>query len=226
MSEPMTPPPAWAALFDWDGVIVDSSRHHEESWNRLAQSEGLRLADGHFQQGFGMKNDVIIPEILRWTTDPDEVRRLSERKERLYRQVVRETGVEPLPGVVKWLRALKRAGVPCVIGSSTHRLNITASLELLGLDAYFREIVSAEDVARGKPDPEVFLTAARRAGMAPSRCVVFEDAPVGIAAARAAGMKVVAVTSTRSARELQGADRVVNQLDELSVSDVGAWFPT
>lgn len=218
------------AVFDWDGVVIDSSRHHEESWNRLAAEAGRILPEGHFLKGFGMKNEVIIPGILGWTDDEAEIKRLSLRKEVLYREVIRERGIEPLPGVRPFLESLAAAGIPRVIGSSTHRLNITTSLELLGLAPFFTQdapcdrIISAEDVKRGKPDPEVFLLAARRIGVKPARCVVFEDAPMGIEAALAGGMKAVGVAGTHGNAVLAKAHRVVKRLDELGPKDLEALF--
>ena len=212
------------AIFDWDGVIINSAAHHEVSWERLAKECGKTLPEGHFKRGFGMKNEVIIPELLQWSTVPTEVRILSLRKEALYREIVREKGIEPLPGVKEFLQALKDHGVPCVIGSSTHRENVTTTLEVLGLEDFFADIVTAEDVKRGKPDPEVFLTAATRIEVAPVDAIVFEDALVGIAAAKAAGMRVVAVATTEPKDKLAHADWVVDRLDELSVSQL--WDPS
>lgn len=214
----------WAALFDWDGVIIDSSSHHEESWERLAHEIGRPLPAGHFQRSFGRKNEFIIPEILDWTHEPADIHRLSLRKEALYRAVVAERGVESLPGVRTWLDRLRSAGVPCAIGSSTHRENIELSLGLIGLAEYFRAIVTSEDVKQGKPHPEVFLTAAARLGCVPARCVVFEDAHVGIEAARAGGMKVVAVATTHLLAELTAADLAVRSLDELDPAQLASWF--
>jgi HAD superfamily hydrolase (TIGR01509 family) len=215
---------SWAALFDWDGVIVDSSRQHEESWERLSVEEGRALPPGHFQRSFGMKNEKIIPELLGWTHDPREVRRLSLRKEALYREVIREQGIAALLGVAEWLERLRAASVPCAIASSTHRENIVCTLGIIGLEKYFAAIISSEDVTHGKPDPEVFLLAARKSSAKPDGCVVFEDAHVGIEAARRAGMKVVGVATTHPADSLAGVDRVVRRLDELSVAEVGSWF--
>ena len=215
---------SWGALFDWDGVIIDSSRHHEESWERLARELGLPLPADHFTKGFGRKNEFIIPHLLRWTEAPEEIRRISLRKEALYREVVAEWGLEPLPGVRVWLERLRAASVPCAIGSSTHRANIDLSLGLIGLGEFFTGIVTAEDVSAGKPDPEVFVKAARSIGRAPERCVVFEDAFVGIEAARAGGMKVIGVATTHPIAELAMTDRPVRRLDELEPADLAAWF--
>lgn len=218
-------PALWGALFDWDGVIIDSSAHHEESWERLAREVTKPLPPDHFKQGFGRKNEFIIPTILRWTNEPEEIRRLSLRKEALYREVVAEWGLSALPGVRVWLERLRDAGVPCAIGSSTHRANIDLSLGLIGLGEFFDAIVTAEDVSQGKPHPEVFLKAAAQLGCAAERCVVFEDAHVGIAAARAGGMKVVAVATTNPIAELGAADCAVHRLDELTIARLAAWFP-
>ena len=208
------------AIFDWDGVIINSASHHEISWERLAKECNKLLPENHFKRGFGMKNEVIIPELLGWTTVPVEVRIMSLRKEAIYRELVREMGIEALPGVKTWLTRLREAGISCVIGSSTHRENITTTLDVIGLSEFFSEIVTSEDVKRGKPDPEVFLTAAARIGVDPKDGVVFEDALVGIAAAKAAGCRVVAVATTEPREVLAHADWVVSQLDELSVEQL------
>jgi len=212
----------FGAIFDWDGVIINSAEHHERSWELLAAEIDRPLFEGHFKAGFGMKNEVIIPELLKWTTDPVEIQRLSLRKEAIYREVVVERGIVALPGVENWLRTLREAGVACVIGSSTHRENILTSLGVIGLESYFDAMVTAEDVKRGKPDPEVFLTAAKKIGVEPAHGVVFEDALVGVAAAQAARMRVVAVTTTNPRAALAGAkaDWVVDRLDELSVAEL------
>jgi len=208
------------AIFDWDGVIINSAAQHEASWERLAKECGKTLPENHFKRGFGMKNEVIIPELLHWTTVPTEIRLLSLRKEAIYREVVREQGITALPGVEPWLRTLRDEAIPCAIASSTHLENITTTLDVLGLVEYFAAIITAEDVKRGKPDPEVFLTAAQRIGVEPGDGVVFEDALVGIAAAKAAGMRVVAVATTEPKEKLAHADWVVDRMDELSAAQL------
>lgn len=219
------PSPLFGAVFDWDGVICDSGALHHRSWVLLAAEIDQPFSDERFATSFGMRNVNIIPEVLDWSQDPAEIRRLSDRKEELYRDLLRASGIVPLPGVEPFLAALAEAGVPCVVGSSTERANIACALEVLGLQAYFQDYVCGDDVSQGKPHPEVFLTGAARIGVPPSRCVVFEDAHVGIAAARAGGMRVVGVASTHPAAALTAADRVVARLDELRVAELAAWFP-
>ena len=204
--------------------MIDSSSQHEESWERLAREISKPLPEGHFKRGFGRKNEFIIPEQLHWSTDPAEIQRLSLRKEALYRDIVRERGLSPLPGVREWLERLRDAGVPCVIASSTHRLNIETALEIIRLKEFFAAIVSAEDVTHGKPAPDVFLKAAEKIHRTPDQSVVFEDAHVGIEAARAAGMRVVAVATTNPLADLGAADKAITRLDELDIETLDKWF--
>lgn len=223
----LTPPrmkAPWAAIFDWDGVILDSSKHHEESWARLAEEEGKILPEGHFLRGFGRRNVEIMRDLLAWSDEMEEIQRLSLRKEELYRAVVEDWGIQSLPGVRPWLERLGAAGIPCAIGSSTEEKNVRLGLRLLGLESFFATAVTAEHVQKGKPAPDVFLEAARRLGARPQRSVVFEDAPSGVEAARAAGMRVVGVTTTHPGGHLAGVDREVCRLDELRVEEVSDWF--
>lgn len=222
--QPPAPVKPWAAIFDWDGVLIDSSRQHERAWERLAQEDARPLPPGFFRRSFGMKNEKVITELLGWTHDPAAIQALSWRKEEYYRELMAEEGIELLPGAKGWLEQLREAGVPCAIGSSTPRLNIDCVIGKLGIAACFQAIVAAEDVTRGKPDPQVFLTAAQRLGAPPAQCVVFEDAHVGIAAARAAGMKVVALATTHPPESLGDADWVVGSFADLSVERIGRWF--
>ena len=214
-------PQSLGAIFDWDGVIVDSSRAHEKAWELLGLETGRPLPEGHFKRSFGRKNDEIIPQILGWPVSATEIVRLGRRKEELYRHVLREQGIAPLPGVREFLVSLQSAGIPCAVGSSTERLNIDTIMAGIGLGEYFTAIVSADDTTRGKPDPQVFLLAAQRIDVLPANCAVFEDAFAGLEAARAGGMKAVGVATTHSSEKLRGhADRVVARLDEVSVAEL------
>lgn len=205
------------AIFDWDGVVIDSSAAHERSWEQMAAEESFPLPADHFKRGFGRKNEVIFCEILGWTQDRDEIIRLGARKEELYRLLVADNLRDPMPGVRTLLRNLKEAGVPCVVGSSTPRINIEFIIAQLGLDDCFHDVVAAEDVSHGKPDPEVFLLAAGKIDVPPAQCVVFEDATYGVEAARRGGMKCIAVTSTNPREKLTEADWIVDSLAEVTL---------
>lgn len=207
----MTP----GALFDWDGVIIDSSAHHEMSWELLAGEIGKPLPPDHFIRGFGMKNQVIIPQILQWTDEERQIETWSLRKEQLYREIIGREGIRPLPGVSELLRMLAAHGVPCAVASSTHRRNVETVFDAIGLREYFQAIVTAEDVGHGKPNPEVFLASAARIGRKPGECVVFEDAHVGIEAGLAAGARVIAVATTNPLDDLGKAHLAVRSLAEV-----------
>ena len=204
-----------AVIFDWDGVVLDSSAHHERSWEILASRRGLPLPPDHFKRGFGKKNNLIIPD-LGWAVAPLEITELAEEKEEIYRALVREKGIRPLPGVRELLAALRARDIPCAIGSSTERANLDLLLDLMDLRDFFRVIVSGEEVVHGKPDPSIFLLAAERLGFAPAECVVIEDALVGIEAARQAGMPVVAVATTNPLDALGAAHAAVSGMAEIT----------
>ena len=205
------------AIFDWDGVIIDSSALHEESWEILAGEEKLDLPEGHFQKGFGRKNQDIIPNILKWSDNPGEIERLADRKEVLYRELLRAEGLKALPGVEALLNELKSSGVPMAVGSSTTRVNLDTVIEVLGFEGIFDHLVSGDDVDKGKPDPEVFIKAAERIGCARHHCVVFEDAIHGIEAGLAGGMKVIAVATTHPREELGQAHWAVDSLEDVTL---------
>ena len=209
----------WGALFDWDGVIVDSAPLHQISWEIMAKQEQKIFDPDSFVKGFGMTNEVIIPKILGWATDPAEIRRLAREKEETYRRLVREKGLSALPGVEVFLRRLRNAGIPCVVGSSTE-----CAIDILGFRKYLPLMVAGDEVMHGKPAPDIFLKAAEKIATPPSRCIVFEDAVAGVQAARAAGMKVVAVTTTRKAGDLHEADIIVERLDQLTAESIQALF--
>lgn len=203
-------------IFDWDGVVIDSSDRHEQSWELLATELGKPLPTGHFKAGFGKKNQEIIPTILDWSQDADEIERIGNRKEELYRELVREHGVHVLPGARELLTALREAGIPRSIGSSTPRANLDSIFSATGLDELFDAIVSGDDVTNGKPAPDVFLLASSRLAIPPAQCVVIEDAHVGIEAAHRAGMKVLAVATTNPLADLTRADAAVASLETVT----------
>lgn len=207
------------AVFDWDGIIIDSAAQHEEAWAVLAEEFGKPLSDDFFRSTFGMRNEQIIPDFTPWA-EPGEDGKIAEialHKEAVYRDIVRRDGIEPLPGVVPLLDALNAAGVPCSVGSSTPLKNIETIIEVIGLSSHFQAISGAEDVTRGKPAPDIFITAAEKVQRRPEHCIVFEDAHVGIAAGKAAGSKVIAVATTHPLEDLGEAHHAVQSLTDVSI---------
>jgi len=211
-------------IFDWDGVVIDSSAQHERSWEILSSEISKPLPEGHFKLGFGKKNQVIIPDILQWASEPAEVAQLADRKEEIYRALVRQSGVHILPGARELLAALREEGIPAAVGSSTPRGNLNAIFEATGLDDFFQAVVCGDDVTNGKPAPDVFLLAAEKLGLPASACLVIEDAHAGIEAALRAGMPVLAVATTNPLQDLHAATDAVESLAEVTPSRLTAVF--
>lgn len=224
MALPPTPPALQAVLFDLDGVLIDSHVQHEQAWDEWAAELGKRLPEGFFKRSFGMRNETIIPELLGWSQDPEEIARLAFRKEEIYRRQVREKGLEPLPGVLPLLEGLRAAGIRRAVASSTPRENLSVVMEMTGLGPYFQAIITGSDVSRGKPHPEVFLKAAAAVSANPQRCLVIEDAFVGIDAGRAAGCRVLGVGTTHPWEALENAHRAVPDLRSVTTADLLAMF--
>ena len=182
-----------AVLWDLDGTLADSGDYHWRAWVEAMGAEGLTVTRPQFLASFGQRNDAILGEWLGPEADPVRVQRVGDAKEALYRELVRTEGIVPLPGAAEWVQRLHRDGWKQAIASSAPRANVEVMHGALGFSEFIEILVGAEDVSRGKPDPEVFLTAARRLGFPPQRCVVVEDAQAGIEAARRGGMPSVGV---------------------------------
>lgn len=200
-------------LWDLDGTLIDSAAHHWVAWRDTLAAEGRPVQPGDFADTFGKRNDEILHQLFGPELDAGWIERVSETKERAYRLLLREQGLEAAPGAFEWLARLHEAGWRQALASSAPRPNIDAVFEALALGRLLDAVVSADEVGRGKPDPAIFLEAARRLELPPARCVVVEDAPAGLEAARRAGMASIGVLSTHHPT-LQ-ADVVVASLERL-----------
>jgi len=189
-------------IFDVDGVLFDSAECHRRAWYRLAEELNLSMCDAFFYDTFGQTNTTILKRLLGHELDARENRRLSERKEVLFREEARG-GLRFFPGVTDRLRELKAAGFRLALGTSAPRSNVDFFRQELGLGMHVETFVCMDDICHGKPDPEVFLLAAQRLGLGPDRCAVVEDAVAGVQAAKAGGFKCIAVTTTNRAETLR-----------------------
>ena len=204
-------------IFDMDGVLVDSGWAHRQAWYDLAAKEGFEMSDEFFSRTFGMQNDTIIP-MLRPGISAPELDRLADWKEQRYRDLVRSRP-QTAEGVLPLLHDLKTKNFKLAIGSSAPRANLDVFWTPLRLGDYIDVRVTKEQVVEGKPAPETFLKAAEQLSLVPGCCAVVEDAVHGVQAGKAAGMAVVAVTTTRTRNELSLADRIVDSLAELTAED-------
>ena len=206
-----------AVIFDMDGVLVDTYRAHFESWQVVAAEEDWSFDEAQFAPTFGRTSREVIAAL--WAEgryDEARVAELDDRKEAAFRRIIREH-FPAMPGARELLITLREAGFALAVGSSGPPANVELVLDRLDARVLFDAVVTGADVTRGKPDPQVFLTAAGRLGVRAERSAVIEDAPAGIAAARAARMVPVGLASTGRTREsLSGAALVVDSLAELS----------
>jgi beta-phosphoglucomutase len=200
-------------LWDMDGVLVDTGEFHYESWATVLPDYGVEFSPGFFRDTFGMNNRGILSLLLGDKLTPELLAEISERKEQSFRDAVRGQ-VRPLPGVVAWLRHLQETGFRQAVASSAPPANINALLDGLGLREYFDVLVSGVDLP-GKPEPTLFLKVARLLEALPEHCIVVEDAVAGVEAAKRAGMRCIALTTTNPAEALAAADVVVERLDAL-----------
>jgi len=203
-----------AALWDMDGVLVDTGEFHYQSWIDVLPDYGLEFSREFFRQTFGMNNRGILSLLLGGKLTPKLLAEISQRKEQSFREAVRGH-VQPLPGVVDWLERLRAQGFRQAVASSAPPANIDTLVDELGLRDYFDALVSGVDLP-GKPEPALFLKVARLLDVPPEYCIVVEDAVAGVEAAKRAGMKCVAVTTTNPAEALTAADVVVERLDALA----------
>jgi beta-phosphoglucomutase len=212
-----------AVIWDVDGTLVDTAELHFRAWAELCKSLGRPFSRDDFAATFGRRNPEIFQYLFGDRFNEQEMDELGFRKEELYRAAARK-GVQLLPGVRPLLEGLHAAGFKQAIGSSAPLANVELILAITQSDRFFDAICSAEDTQRGKPDPQVFLIAAHKLGVATGRCVVVEDAVAGVQAAKAAGMKCIAVRFVGHHPEdklrAAGADLVVRTLEDVGVEAV------
>ncbi len=220
-----------AVIFDFDGVITDSEILHFRAFNKVLGQHGLELTKKEYYSKYLGLSDIDCFESLideaRLATEKSQVKALVEQKTVMFEELARTEG-KIIEGVRPFLDMLTATRIPIAICSGALRAEIELILEDAGLRRLFDVIVSAEEVTKGKPDPEGFLLALSRlnetvvAPITPGRCVVIEDSHWGLKAARAAGMHTVAVTNTYDAAQLTAAEKVVHGLSDLTLDDLGS----
>lgn len=215
---------ARALIWDLDGVIADTAPFHFRAWRHVAEARGITFTEDDFRQTFGKRNPEIIAEKFGGDVSPPEAENIASTKEDVFRRIAKQS-IKPFPGVLNLLLSIRSAGWSTAIASSTPPENIALIVDSLEIAGLFDAVVSSTDVGRGKPDPEGFLLAAERLGVAPGNCVVIEDAVAGVQAAKSAGMLCIAVTNTHPAQNLAEADRVVDSLEGITAEAVASLLP-
>ncbi|MDJ0827199.1 MAG: HAD family phosphatase [Rhodobacter sp.] len=215
-----------ALLFDLDGTLLDSDPLHREVFAEILAPFGYAVDAAFYRDRIhGRLNRDLFAELTPGL-DRD---RADWDKEARFRDLIQVRGADPTPGLVAFLGRADAAGLPCAVVTNACRLNAAAMLDVLGLGHMFRAVISAEDCPAGKPDPAPYLAGAAAVGVAPARCLAFEDSPSGLASARAAGCTVVGLPSSLSPDALRaaGAHHVATDftdpaLEPLLVAPAGA----
>ena len=201
-------------LFDLDGVIVDTAKFHFIAWQRMAAVLHIHFGQKENEQLKGISREESLDRILHWgdiTLQQEEKQHWMDQKNAWYLECVAKMGPEEiLPGVASFLREARKQGFSIALGSASK--NAVPILEQTGLLSAFDQIVDGTVVTTSKPDPHVFLEGARRLGLAPEQCLVFEDAEAGIEAAHNGGMRSIGVGDPNV---LHRAHRVIQSFKEI-----------
>jgi beta-phosphoglucomutase len=203
-----------------DGVLSATGEIHFQSWAKMAREDAkVKFTREFFEETFGQQSIPITRELVGNEIDQDLVEKWADLKEQYYREMVKDK-LEPLSGAIELINSLKKNKFKLAVGSSGPLENVELLLSSLNIKQFFDVIITAEDVKNGKPSPDVFLICAERLGINPENCVVIEDAPVGIEAARRAGMNSIALTTTHPKFELNQADLVTKDLSYIRIDDI------
>jgi HAD superfamily hydrolase (TIGR01509 family) len=203
-------------LWDMDGVISDSYSFHFAAWKETFAKRSIEFSKEDFTHLFGSRNDFIIASVMGKDLPERDVKTMVQEKEDTFRR--KATGrIKPFPGVVRLLTALKKGNFGLGLVSSAAKENIDLALSELDLAGIFNCILFGQQVSESKPSPQIYLLAAEKLQATPSDCVVIEDSPLGVKAAKTAGMKCLAVTNTHRRENLQEADTVVDSLQNVDL---------
>lgn len=213
-----------ALIFDMDGTIVDNMSFHTQSWIAFFERRGQTIdADEFFRATAGRHGREIMRERLDPGLSDEDCAALNDEKESLYRALY-APHLKTVAGFEALLAQAQAQQIALAVGTAAPDGNVRFTLDGLDLRKHFRTVVGAADVQRGKPAPDVFLKAAEQCGVAPEDCIVFEDAPLGVEAARNAGMRAVVLTTTMPAAAFAGYDNVIATVADFSTLSIDALF--
>jgi beta-phosphoglucomutase family hydrolase len=209
-----------AVIFDLDGTLIDNNQYHIEAWKIFFENTGRPFSMDEYKTHM---NGRINRDIFRYLFGEDitaeEIERLTDEKESLYREYY-APHIQPIPGLTALLQQIKEAGIPMAIATSGLPINIAFMFEHVAIEPYFEKVIDSTHVVNSKPHPEIFLKAAAAVNASPANSVAFEDSVAGVRSAKAAGMKVVALTTTHTAEDLHEADKIIKDYTEITIEDL------
>ena len=208
-----------AFIFDMDGVIVDSNPYHKIALQQFCARHGYPLTEDQLlTRIYGRTNKEWLAQLFGQLS-PSQLAVYGEEKESLFRALF-EKDIRPVKGLISFLEALDTGGIPRAIGTSAPRSNVDFTLSRTGTGRFFSVILDESFVTRGKPDPEIYLSVAKALNLPPQRCIVIEDSLSGVAAGKAAGAKVIGITTTHTKGELASTDMVIDDFEGLEPQNV------
>jgi beta-phosphoglucomutase family hydrolase len=210
--------PIRALIFDMDGTIADTMRFHDDAWEKWHADLGLPFdRKGFFAATAGRTGPEILGELFPGKTQA-ELLELEDAKEEIYRALCRPH-LQPMAGLMDLLDRAEARGIPMAVGTAAPNGNVDFTLDGLGIRHRFHNVASPSQGFRGKPHPDLFLAAAERMGVAPEHCLVFEDAPLGVEAARRAGMRAVALLTTARPETFASFDNLIATMPDFTGFD-------
>ena len=209
----------FAVIFDMDGVIIDSNPYHKKGWKMFCEQQNIVLDETEWENKiFGRTGSESLPIILNRELSENEIKVFCDEINGNFRKIAGD--IKPLDGLKEFLDLLTTKNIKFAMATSAPPENVEFVLDKTGLKEYFVNIVDDTKITKSKPDPEVFLKAAELINMSAEQCVVFEDSLSGIQAARSAGMKIVAVTTTHAANNLADVDLVVDDFRNMNLNTI------
>ena len=206
-----------AVIFDMDGTLVDNNPYHVQAWQAFYKKRGRELSLDEYRQNInGKRANESLAYIFQRTLKDEEIALYSDEKESLYCELYKPH-IQPIAGLIPFLDSLQNAGIPMAVATSGLPVNIDFLFRHLIIKQYFNTVIDASQVTKGKPDPEIFIKAAQSVGAGPLNCVAFEDSLSGVAAAKGAGMKVVALTTMQSRGNIVQADLIIDNYTQINL---------
>ena len=200
---------AKAAIFDIDGTLIDNNSYHLKTWRVYLEKIGIDISEEAYRKNInGRTNKDALEYIYNKKMTGEEAMVYALEKEALYREIYK-ADIKPVDGLIELLEVFHSLNIPTAIATSGIQVNIDFMFDHIPIKQYFKEVVNSSHISKGKPDPEIYLKTASLLNIPTENCLVFEDAVVGVNAAKAAGMKVIAITTTQSKEELKDADMII-----------------